>query len=417
MSTSDVVTFGCRLNAHESAAIQEQLSRAGIEDTIVVNTCAVTKEATRQARQRIRRIRQDRPDATVVVTGCAAQIDPERFSQMPEVDLVLGNAEKGHILDHLKADAGAVQVSDIMTTEVATPAITTAFEGRARATLEIQNGCDHRCTFCVIPFGRGNSRSVAPEAVLGEARRIVEAGYQEIVLTGVDITGYGNDLSDKPSLGDLCRRILKDVPALRRLRLSSIDSVEVDDTLMGLINDEERLQPHFHLSLQHGSDMILKRMKRRHLRADAIAFAQAARDARPDVIFGADLIAGFPTETDAQADESLTLIDEIGLTWLHVFPFSPRPGTPAARMPQVEGSVIKARAAALRDAGAFAVQKFLQGEAGKSRSVLMEDQHIGRTEHYAFIRTDQAFKPGSVQDIIVTGSDPKSPVRLLGRAA
>lgn len=418
MSGPDVITFGCRLNAHESAAIREQLTKAGIEDVVVVNTCAVTAEATRQARQRIRRLRTEQPDRRLIVTGCAAQIDPESFASMPEVDLVLGNAEKGHIADFLKATATeTVQVGDIMAAGVATPAMTTAFEGRARATLEIQNGCDHRCTFCVIPFGRGNSRSVPPEIIIREAQRIVDAGYQEIVLTGVDITGYGNDLTARPTLGDVCRRMFRDVPGLKRLRLSSIDQIEVDDTLMGLIADEPRLQPHFHLSLQHGADMILKRMKRRHLRADAVRFAERVRKARPDVVFGADLIAGFPTETALQAAESLTLVDEIGLTWLHVFPFSPRPGTPAARMPQLDGRLIKERAARLRAAGDAAVDRFLDGQRGKTRSVLMEDRHAGRTEHYAHITTDKPFEPGSIQRLIVTGRDTSDASRLVGRAA
>jgi threonylcarbamoyladenosine tRNA methylthiotransferase MtaB len=342
----DIVTFGCRLNAFESEAIRIRAEAAGLDDAVIVNTCAVTAEAERKARQTIRKLRRERPGARLIVTGCAAQIDPARFAAMPEVDTVLGNDEK------LRAESyadprGRVSAGDIFAVrETAAPPVE-GFDGMARAFVQVQQGCDHRCTFCVIPFGRGASRSVPVAAAVAQARLLVERGYRELVLTGVDITAYGLDLPERPSLGDLCHDIFRAVPGLLRLRLSSLDPAEIDDTLWGLIADEPRLAPHLHLSLQAGSDLILKRMKRRHSRAQALA-AAAARDLRPGMALGADLIAGFPTETEVLFADTLSLADEAGLDYLHVFPFSPRPGTPAARMPQVPRELVRARGAAAR---------------------------------------------------------------------
>ncbi len=332
----EVVTFGCRLNAYESEAIKARAREAQLQDAVVVNTCAVTAEAVRQSRQAIRKLRRERPGTRIIVTGCAAQTEPQTYAAMPEVDAVFGNAEK--LTAQAYADFGAggmekLRVNDIMSVRETAAQMVDCFEGRARAFLQVQNGCDHRCTFCIIPFGRGNSRSVGAGAVIEEARRLVENGYPEIVLTGVDLTSYGADLPGSPSLGQLVEKILKMVPGLKRLRLSSIDSIEADDHLMRAIGDEARLMPHFHLSAQSGDDMILKRMKRRHSRADTIAFCEAVRRLRPEAAFGADLIAGFPTETDAMFENTLALVGDAGLSNLHVFPFSPRAGTPAARIP------------------------------------------------------------------------------------
>ncbi|MGB6344403.1 MAG: tRNA (N(6)-L-threonylcarbamoyladenosine(37)-C(2))-methylthiotransferase MtaB, partial [Xanthobacteraceae bacterium] len=347
----EVVTFGCRLNAAESEVIRRNAERAGFSDTVVVNTCAVTAEAVRQAKQTIRALRRERPQAKIVVTGCAAQTEPATFSAMPEADGVLGNSEKLSAAGWAQAraafdlgDAPKVIVNDIMAVRDTAAHLIDAFAGRSRAFVQVQNGCDHRCTFCIIPFGRGNSRSVPMGAVVDDVARLVANGYGEIVLTGVDLTSYGADLPGTPKLGTLVKQILKHVPELKRLRLSSIDSVEADRDLLDALATEARLMPHLHLSLQSGDDLILKRMKRRHLRADAIAFCAGARRLRPDIVFGADLIAGFPTETEAMFGETLDLVEECGLTHLHVFPFSPRPGTPAARMPQVDRSIAKARA-------------------------------------------------------------------------
>ncbi|MEP2121332.1 tRNA (N(6)-L-threonylcarbamoyladenosine(37)-C(2))-methylthiotransferase MtaB, partial [Bauldia litoralis] len=335
-----VITFGCRLNALESEVMRARADAAGMEDAILVNTCAVTNESVRQARQAIRRARRENPDAPIVVSGCAAQIETETFAAMDEVDLVLGNAEKLVAASYRPPDFGVgdtapVRVNDIMSVQETAGHLIEGMDGRARAFVEIQNGCDHRCTFCIIPYGRGNSRSVPMGAVVEQVRRLVDNGYREVVLTGVDITSYGSDLPGKPKLGALTRSILRHVPDLERLRLSSIDSIEVDTALLTAIAEEDRLMPHFHLSLQHGDDMILKRMKRRHSRADSIRFADTVRRLRPDVVFGADLIAGFPTESEAMFDNTLAIVDDCDLTHLHVFPFSPRPGTPAARMPQL----------------------------------------------------------------------------------
>ncbi len=402
----DVVTFGCRLNAAESEVIRREAERAGFTDTVVVNTCAVTAEAVRQARQAIRALRRDRPRAKIVVTGCAAQTEPATFAAMAETDRVIGNAEKLSAAGWAQARAafalaGAPKaiVNDIMAVTETAPHLIGAFAGRSRAFVQVQNGCDHRCTFCIIPFGRGNSRSVPMGAVVEDVRRLVANGYCEIVLTGVDITSYGADLPGSPRLGVLVKQILKHVPELKRLRLSSIDSVEADRDLLDALANEPRLMPHLHLSLQSGDDLILKRMKRRHLRADAIAFCERVRRLRPDTVFGADLIAGFPTETEAMFERTLDLVDECGLTHLHVFPFSPRPGTPAARMPQLSGGLVKARARRLRERGALALRRHLDGEVGRTRRVLTESRQIARTEQFTRVVLATPGEPGTMADL------------------
>ncbi len=401
--TIDVVTFGCRLNIAESEVIKREAAAAGIADTVVVNTCAVTSEAVRQARQNIRRIRRDRPDAHIVVTGCAVQADPQAFAAMPQVNRVLGNDEKLSPQDW-QSDARVV-VGDIMASKSLTAHGVDHIDGHTRAFVQVQNGCDHRCTFCIIPFGRGNSRSLPVDDVVAQARRLTGNGYREIVLTGVDITSYGGDLDSRPKLGVLVKRLLNDVPALARLRLSSIDSVEADDDLLDALANESRLMPHLHLSLQAGDDMILKRMKRRHSRDDAIAFCRDVRRLRPDIVFGADIIAGFPTETEAMFRRSLDLVDECGLTQLHVFPFSPRPGTPAARMPQLDRGVIKERAQRLREKGEAALRAFLASQVGARRQVLTERGGIGRTEQFTAVRLASPLSPGMIVDLTVTGHD------------
>jgi threonylcarbamoyladenosine tRNA methylthiotransferase MtaB len=396
----DVVTFGCRLNITESEAIRREASAGGVADAVVINTCAVTGEAVKQARQAIRRLRRERPDTKIVVTGCAAQTDPETFAAMPEVDRVLGNEEKLSAASWSALDtAEKITVGDIMAVTKTILHRIDRIEGHTRAFLQVQNGCDHRCTFCIIPFGRGNSRSVPANEVVAQARRLVENGHSEIVLTGVDITSYG------PGLGLLVKQILREVPGLKRLRLSSIDSVEADADLLDALANNARLMPHLHLSLQSGDDLILKRMKRRHSRADAIAFCDRVRRLRPDVAFGGDIIAGFPTETEAMFHRSLDLVDECGLTQLHVFPFSPRPGTPAARMPQVAGDAIKDRARQLRDKGESALRRHLDGEIGARRRVLTERGDIGRTEQFTAVRLASAVEPGAMLDLIMTGHD------------
>ena len=404
--TIDVVTFGCRLNTVESEVIRREADSAGVADAIVVNTCAVTAEAVRQARQAIRRLRRERPDARIVVTGCAAQTDPQAFAAMPEVDRVFGNEEKVSAATWANLDAnGKIAVGDIMAARDIAPQRIDGIEGRARAFLQVQNGCDHRCTFCIIPFGRGNSRSVPLHDLVAQAQRLVANGYGEIVLTGVDITSYGSNLPGAPKLGTLVKQILRAVPDLKRLRLSSIDSVEADVDLFDALANEPRLMPHLHLSLQAGDDLILKRMKRRHLRADAIAFCERVRRLRPDVVFGGDIIAGFPTETEAMFRRSLDLVDECGLTQLHVFPFSPRPGTPAARMPQVAREVIKTRAARLRAKAADALRQHLDREVGARRRVLAESHSLARTEQFTPVRLAAPVEPGVILDIAIAGHD------------
>ena len=400
--SAEVVTFGCRLNAYESEVMRAH--GAGLDNTIIFNTCAVTAEAERQARQAIRRARRRAPDARIIVTGCAAQIDPARYAAMAEVDQVLGNGEK---LDPaaFANDSERVRVNNIMALKETAAHLVAGFEGRARAFVQVQNGCDHRCTFCIIPYGRGNSRSVPLGEVVAQARQLVAAGYNEIVLTGVDLTSYGGDLPGRPRLGQMTRRLLAQVPGLNRLRLSSVDVAEVDDDLMDLIAHEPRLMPHLHLSLQAGDDMVLKRMKRRHSHADAIAFCQTARALRPDIAFGADLIAGFPTEDDAMFQRSLDLVAEAGLAFLHVFPYSGRAGTPAARMPQVPKAVRKGRAARLRAAGEVALASYLAGLVGRDIEVLVEQGAAGRSEHYTRVRLDGEHTAGTLVNATVTNVD------------
>ncbi|MFL4469196.1 tRNA (N(6)-L-threonylcarbamoyladenosine(37)-C(2))-methylthiotransferase MtaB [Tateyamaria armeniaca] len=391
---------GCRLNAYETKAMEELATQAGMQDAVVINTCAVTAEAVRKARQDIRKLRRTHPDAKLIVTGCAAQTEPETFAIMDEVDVVIGNTEKmqASTWAGLAGDFGTepVQVDDIMSVTETAGHLIDGFGTRSRAYVQVQNGCDHRCTFCIIPYGRGNSRSVPAGVVVDQIKRLVDRGFNEVVLTGVDLTSWGADLPSEPRLGDLVLRILKLVPDLARLRISSIDSIEVDAALMRAIATEPRLMPHLHLSLQHGDDLILKRMKRRHLRDDAIRFAQEARRLRPDMTFGADIIAGFPTETEAHFQQSLALVSECDLTWLHVFPYSPRPGTPAARMPQVNGKAIKDRAARLRAAGQAQVEKHLNAQVGKTHRILMENPTMGRTEHFAEVRLDAPQVEGQI---------------------
>ncbi|MDE2485855.1 MAG: tRNA (N(6)-L-threonylcarbamoyladenosine(37)-C(2))-methylthiotransferase MtaB [Alphaproteobacteria bacterium] len=415
----DIVTFGCRLNAYESEVIRARAAEDGLSDAVVFNTCAVTNEAVRQARQAIRKARRERPGAMLIVTGCAAQIDPGAFAGMAEVDLVLGNAEKAAAGAYApQPDLGRVRVNDIMSVrETAGRLIAKDLGGlkdRARAYVEVQNGCDHRCTFCIIPYGRGNSRSAPAGEVVDQVRKLAAQGYREVVLTGVDITSWGADLPGEPSLGQLTARILKLVPELPRLRLSSIDAAEIDPDLLRLFADEPRLMPYLHLSLQAGDDMILKRMKRRHLRADALKLIADVRAARPDVAFGADLIAGFPTETEAMFENTLSLVEEAGLSFLHVFPFSPRPGTPAARMPPVPRGQVKARAARLRQAGEAGLARHLSAQVGRTLMGLVERPGLARAEDFTEIAFEGPGATGEIAALTVHGHDGK---RALATAA
>ena len=410
MSAPKFMTQGCRLNAYETEAMKELAHAAGLNNVVVVNTCAVTAEAVRKSKQEIRKLRRDNPKAQMIVTGCAAQIEPKTFSEMTEVDLVVGNTEK------MKANTWKniskspdfvgvtekVLVDDIMSVQDTAGHLIDGFGTRSRAYVQVQNGCDHRCTFCIIPYGRGNSRSVPAGVVVDQIQRLVGKGYNEIVLTGVDITSWGADLPMLPKLGDLVQRILKLVPDLPRLRISSIDSVEADSALIDAIASEMRLMPHLHLSLQAGDDMILKRMKRRHLRADAIEFCTKMRMARPDIIYGADIIAGFPTETEEMFENSLKLIEDCNLTWLHIFPFSSRQGTPAARMPQMDRSIIKERAGRLRACGNIAVQKHLEMQIGIKHKILMENNRMGRTEGFTEVLFSSDKLKGAIVDAIIT---------------
>jgi len=408
MSDIEIITFGCRLNAYESEVMREHANAAGLRDAVIVNTCAVTAEAVRQARQAIRKARRERPNAKIVVTGCAAQIDPSRFAAMDEVDHVIGNQEKTECQTFAGLAGEATErvvVNDIMSVKETAGHLIEGFGSRARAYVQIQNGCDHRCTFCIIPFGRGPSRSVPAGEVVAQVRRLIEKGYAEVVLTGVDITAYGADLPGEMTLGKLVRKVLNLVPELPRLRLSSIDSVEADPTLLAAIAEEERLMPHLHLSLQSGDDLTLKRMKRRHARADSVRFCEAMRSVRPDMVFGADLIAGFPTETETMFRNSLSLVDECGLTFLHVFPFSAREGTPAARMPQVNGRTIARRASELRDKGVAALKSHLAAAKGCRIQVLMESPDHGRSIDFTPVRLDAHTDAGALVDAVVAGDD------------
>ena len=401
----EVVTFGCRLNAYESEVIRQTAAKDGLSDAIIFNTCAVTGEAVRQARQAIRKARRERPGARLIVTGCAAQIDPDAFAAMGEIDLVLGNGEKtaaGAYAPAL-ADAPRVRVNDIMSVRETAGHLIDGLKDRARAYVEVQNGCDHRCTFCIIPFGRGNSRSAPAGEVVEQIRRLTAEGYQEVVLTGVDITSWGSDLPGQPTLGQLVARILKLVPDLPRLRLSSIDAAEIDPDLLQCLATEPRLMPYLHLSLQSGDDMILKRMKRRHSASQALDLVASVRAVRPDVAFGADLIAGFPTETDEMFANSLALVEQAGLAFLHVFPFSPRPGTPAARMPPLARGLVKERAARLRAAGDTALARHLSGQVGRRLHGLVERPGTARAEDFTEIRFDGLAEPGQIVALAVTG--------------
>ena len=414
MSKLDIVTFGCRLNTYESEVMRREATEAGLGQleggAVIVNTCAVTAEAVRQARQAIRKARRDNPAARIIVTGCAAQTEPGTFTAMDEVDLVLGNEEKLRAHNYRALpDFGVNQfekarVNDIMSVKETAGHLVDAIEGRARAFVQVQNGCDHRCTFCIIPYGRGNSRSVPMGAVVEQVKRLTGNGYAEVVLSGVDLTSYGGDLPGAPRLGRLVRTILRQVPDLPRLRLSSIDSIEADPELFEAIATEARLMPHLHLSLQAGDDMILKRMKRRHLRDDSIRFCAEVRAARPDIVFGADIIAGFPTETEAMFENSLKIIEECGLTHLHVFPYSPRANTPAARMPQVARDVVKRRAARLRQAGDAAYARHLAGLAGTAQRILVEREGLGRTEGFTLATIDTG-RPGEIVTARIAGHD------------
>ncbi len=406
MTAAEFVTFGCRLNTYESEVMRNHAEKAGLGNAIVFNTCAVTAEATRQARQAIRRAKADNPDAQIIVTGCAAQTDPDMFAKMPEVDRVLGNEEKLAEASWRRGANERVSVSDIMAVKTARVQMIDGLKERTRAFVQVQNGCDHRCTFCIIPFGRGNSRSIAASDVVEQVRRLVASGYSEVVLTGVDLTSWGADLDGTPKLGSLSSRILRMVPELKRLRLSSIDSIEADPELMDVIAGEERIMPHIHLSLQSGDNMILKRMKRRHAREDSIAFCSELRARRPGIVFGADIIAGFPTETDEMFANSLKIVDDCGLTYLHVFPFSPRPGTPAERMPQLEKAIIKERAGLLRAKGQAQLDSFLASEVGAMRQVLVETEIMGRTEHFAQVKFQSRMSPGAIVRAEVTGHGP-----------
>ena len=407
---TEVVTFGCRLNAYESEVMKDHARAAGLKNAVILNSCAVTAEAERQLRQAIRRTRRERPEAEIIVTGCAAQISPETYAAMPEVDRVVGNREKLEPAAWGLGPKPRVAVDDIMTVTETAGHLIQGFEERTRAFVQVQQGCDHRCTFCIIPYGRGNSRSLPIGAVVDQVRTLAENGVKEVVITGVDITSYGGDLPGKPSLGQMLRRLLACVPELPRLRLSSIDAVEIDPELLRLIAGEPRLMPHLHLSLQAGDDMILKRMKRRHLRADAVALCREVRALRPDMVFGADLIAGFPTESEAMFENTLQLVADCGLTYLHVFPYSERKGTPAARMPQIDKATRKERAARLRAAGAATERAFLESRVGRTAEVLIEKPGFGRSEHYAPVRV--AGTPGEIVRAEITGVENGE---LLGR--
>jgi threonylcarbamoyladenosine tRNA methylthiotransferase MtaB len=411
-SDVEIVTFGCRLNAYESEAIRARAAEDGLQDAVVFNTCAVTGEAVRQARQAIRKARRERPGARLIVTGCAAQIDPAAFAAMPEVDLVLGNAEKAAPGAYQPTEA-RVRVNDIFSVRETAGHLIDGLTDRARAYVEVQNGCDHRCTFCVIPYGRGNSRSAAAGEVVEQVRRLSAQGYREVVLTGVDITSWGSDLPGGPTLGQLVARILKLAPDLPRLRLSSIDAAEIDADLMRCLGNEERLQPHLHLSLQAGDDMILKRMKRRHSRQQSLDLIAAVRAVRPDVAFGADLIAGFPTETEEMFANTLSLIDEGALSYLHVFPYSARPGTPAAKMPPVNGKVIKDRALRLRAKGDEALARHLQRKIGRAVSGLVERPGLARAEDFTEIAFEGLAEPGAIVALSITGHNGRQASAVL----
>lgn len=412
MSGVEVITFGCRLNTYESEVMRAEAEKAGLNNAVLVNTCAVTGEAVRQARSAIRRARRENPHARIIVTGCAAQTEKQTFADMPEVDAVLGNEEKLKSASYRALpDFGVsaeekLRVNDIMSIKATAPQMIKHIDGHVRAFIQVQNGCDHRCTFCIIPYGRGNSRSVPMGAVVEQARKLTENGYCEIVLTGVDATSYGADLPGEPTLGYLAKTLLKQVPEILRLRLSSIDSIEADRHLLDLIADEPRFMPHLHLSLQHGDDMILKRMKRRHMRADAIRFCEDVRALRPDIAFGADMIAGFPTETEEMFENAATLAKECGISNLHVFPYSPRPGTPAARMPQLDRGLIKQRAARLRERGEHLRQAHLERMVGTQQIILVENNGFAHTDNFTLVAAP-GLEPRTLAQVLITGHNGK----------
>jgi len=425
--TVSVINFGCRLNSYEGEVIKQQAQEAGLEGAIIFNSCAVTSEAERQVRQAIRKSRKENPNAKIIVTGCSAQINPQQYAEMEEVDKVIGNQEKLEaksysslrgavgdaaiqtgLLHFVRNDEEKVLVNDIMSVKETASHLVTSFEGRARAFVQVQNGCDHRCTFCIIPYGRGNSRSAPMGDIVAQVRKLVEVGYKEVVLTGVDISDYGKDLPGQPTLGQMMRRLLALVPELPRLRLSSIDAVEVDEDLYRLIAEEPRLMPHIHISLQAGDDMVLKRMKRRHSRQDILDFCTRVRSLRPDVVFGADIIAGFPTESEEMFANTLRLVPEAGLTYLHVFPYSSRPGTPAARMPQVPKAIRKERASRLREAGDKQLEHYLQSQIGKTAQLIVEKERTGRTEHFTVVELDRDCEPGSVVEVEIVDAGDSS---------
>ncbi len=426
MSGVEVITFGCRLNTYESEVMRAEAEKAGLNNAVLVNTCAVTGEAVRQARQAIRRARKNNPNARIIVTGCAAQTEKHTFAEMPEVDAVLGNEEKLKSASYRALpDFGVsaeekLRVNDIMSVRETAPQMVKLIDGHVRAFVQVQNGCDHRCTFCIIPYGRGNSRSVPMGAVVEQARKLVESGYSEIVLTGVDATSYGGDLPGKPSLGQLAKTLLKQVPEIRRLRLSSIDSIEADDHLWDLIADEPRFMPHLHLSLQHGDDLILKRMKRRHSSADAVAFCERVKTLRPNASFGADMIAGFPTETEEMFANAMRHAEDCGIAHLHVFPYSPRAGTPAARMPQLDRALVKKRASRLRDVGKRLYEAHLDGMIGSVQEILVENHGLAHTENFTLVDA-AGLKPRALVPVTITGHNGKHltmrPATLAGAAS
>lgn len=410
--SNEVVTFGCRLNAYESEVIKRNADQAGLENTIIVNTCAVTSEAERQARQTIRRLSRKNPNAKIIVTGCSAQINPKMYGDMAEVSQVLGNSEKMDQKFFTLEASEKVQVNDIMSVKETASHMVASFDGKSRAFIQVQNGCNHRCTFCTIPYGRGNSRSVPLGEIVEQVRMLVENDYKEVVITGVDITSYGEDLPGTPTFAQMLRRLLSQVPKLQRLRISSIDSVELDPDFFELLKNEPRLMPHFHLSLQAGDDMILKRMKRRHLRNDVIHFCKSIRKIRPEALFGADIIAGFPTETEEMFQNSLKIVDDCDLAFLHVFPYSARPGTPAARMPQVPGDIIKERAQRLREKGQQSLRKTLDHLIGTEITVLMEDESRGHSESFCPVQLDSICVPNTLVKAQVISHDGQ---RLKGK--
>ena len=403
--TPRVVSFGCRLNTYESEVMRQHALNQGHTNTIIVNTCAVTKEAERQGKQALRRLRRDNPESEIIATGCAVQLNPQAYAAMPEVSRVIGNEHKLKASSFAHGVNDPILISDIMDVRETASHLVEAFEGRTRAFVQIQQGCDHRCTFCIIPFARGNNRSVPMGRLVSEVRELIANGHKEIVLTGVDITGYGTDLPGTPTLGQMVKRLLMAVPDLPRLRLSSLDPAEADEDLFAVIANEPRLLPHFHISAQAGDDLILKRMKRRHLRADIVAFCDRIRQERPDAVFGADFITGFPTETDAQFENTVQLVADAGLTHLHVFPYSVRQGTPAARMPQVDNAIAKARAATLRAVGSKAMTHFLESRIGHSASVLMEGGGIGNSEHFVPVKVSPEIEPGTLVNVTISAVD------------